>query len=123
MHALVVDDSRAVRRIIARTLTDLGFSVDEAGDGRQGLERLAAGPEVDVALVDWNMPELDGLGFVRAVRADPGNAGLRIMVVTSEAELAHVVTALEAGADDYLMKPFTPDALADKLALFGMPGG
>jgi two-component system chemotaxis response regulator CheY len=118
-RALVVDDSRAIRRLIARTLDGLGFAVAEAADGREGLFRLdQSGAEV--VLVDWNMPEMGGLEFVRAVRADPGRAGVRLVVVTSEAELGRMVEALEAGADEYLMKPFTPAALSDKLALLGL---
>lgn len=118
-RALVVDDSRAIRRIIGRTLDGLGFAVAEAADGREGLVRLDES-DAEVVLVDWNMPEMGGLDFVRAVRADPGRAGVRLVVVTSEAELGHMVEALEAGADEYLMKPFTPEALSDKLALLGL---
>jgi two-component system chemotaxis response regulator CheY len=118
-RALVVDDSRAIRRIIGRTLDGLGFAVAEAADGREGLVRLGES-DAEVVLVDWNMPEMGGLEFVRAVRADPGRADVRLVMVTSEAELGHMVEALEAGADEYLMKPFTPGALSDKLALLGL---
>jgi len=118
-RALVVDDSRAIRRIIGRTLDALGFAVAEAADGREGLVRLDES-DAEVVLVDWNMPEMGGLEFVRAVRADPGRAEVRLLVVTSEAELGNMVEALEAGADEYLMKPFTPAALSDKLALLGL---
>lgn len=118
-RALVVDDSRAIRRIIGRTLDGLGFAVTEAVDGLDGLVRLAES-DAQVVLVDWNMPEMGGLEFIRAVRADPDRAEVRLVVVTSEAELGHMVEALEAGADEYLMKPFTPAALSDKLALLGL---
>lgn len=118
-RALVVDDSRAIRKIIGRTLHGLGFAVAEAADGREGLVRLDES-EAHVVLVDWNMPEMGGLEFLRSVRADPERAEVRLVVVTSEAELGHMVEALEAGADEYLMKPFTPAALSDKLALLGL---
>jgi len=118
-RALVVDDSRAIRKIIGRTLGGLGFAVSEAADGLEGLVRLGES-DAEVVLVDWNMPEMGGLEFVRTVRADPGRADIRLVVVTSEAELGHMVEALDAGADEYLMKPFTPAALFDKLALLGL---
>ncbi len=120
MHALVVDDSRAVRMIIGRTLSKLGFSVAEAADGVQAIARLQLDGPADVALVDWNMPRLDGLGLLRRVRDDAAHDGMRLIMVTTETEVDQMVTALEAGADEYLMKPFTPAALRDKLALLGL---
>src|SRR3954466_10214314 len=98
MHALVVDDSKAVRSLLGRMLRQVGFEVAEAANGREGLERLRRPGRTDVALVDWNMPEMDGLEFVRTVRADPSLAGLRLMMVTTENELERVAVALEAGA-------------------------
>jgi two-component system chemotaxis response regulator CheY len=120
MRALVIDDSQAIRMLIANILKRVGFEVLEAANGREALARLAAGAPVDIAFVDWNMPELDGLAFVRAVRAEPRWAGTRLMMVTTETDTAQVVRALKAGADEYLMKPFTKDALLEKLALLGI---
>ena len=118
MRALVVDDSRAIRVIVGRSLKELGFEVIEAGHGQEALERLAEASAV-IALVDWNMPIMNGLEFVKAVRADARHVGMRIMMVTTESELGNVQRALEAGADEYVMKPFTKDMLSDKLAMLG----
>ena len=97
--------------------------MEEAGDGRQALDKLAAIEVPDLALVDWNMPEMNGLDLVRAVRAEPRYAPMRVMMVTTETEIAHVTQALESGADEYVMKPFTADAIRDKLALLGFSVG
>jgi two-component system chemotaxis response regulator CheY len=123
MRALVVDDSRAMRLILSRVLRDRGFEVVEAGDGREALEALGAGARPDVLLVDWNMPVMNGLELVQAVRADAAYSGVRIVMVTTESEVTHVVQALEAGADEYLFKPFTPEAVADKLGMLGLLSG
>jgi two-component system chemotaxis response regulator CheY len=124
VQAIVVDDSRAMRMLMGRLLTDIGFEVAEAGDGCQALdslrERLAQNP-VQLALVDWNMPEMSGIELVEAVRADPAFAALRIVMVTTETELSQVTRALDAGADEYLMKPFTRDDVVGKLELLGLP--
>lgn len=120
--ALVIDDSSTVRRLLRRMLEQLGFDVRDAADGRSAVETLDADPAVDVALVDWNMPEMNGLEVIRAVRSDDAHAELRILVVTTETEVPRMVEALEAGADEYLMKPFSAAALADKLALLGVAG-
>jgi two-component system, chemotaxis family, chemotaxis protein CheY len=117
MRALVIDDSRTVRAIIGRILRDEGIEVVEAANGREGLERLRQSPGVELVLVDWNMPEMNGLEFVEAVRADRAYDPVRIMMVTTETEQGQVVRALEAGANEYLMKPFTRDVLVAKLSL------
>src|SRR5262249_35525331 len=122
MRALVIDDSRTVRMIIGQALRELGGDVVEAGNGREGLERLAEHPDIDLVLVDWHMPEMDGLDFIRAVRAQRANDHVRIMMVTTEAEGEQVARALSAGANEYLMKPFTRDVLVAKLALLDWPG-
>jgi two-component system chemotaxis response regulator CheY len=123
MHALVVDDSRAMRLILGRILREQGCEVSEAADGREALSVLASCPRPDVALVDWNMPVMNGLELVLALRADPSYQGMRVVMVTTESETTSVVQALEAGADEYLFKPFTGDAVLDKLALLGLPTG
>lgn len=120
VRALVVDDSRAMRAILRHFLEQLGFEVFEAGHGKEGLERLTQLGEFDLAMVDWNMPEMNGLDFVRAVRAEGGNTDLRLMMVTTETELDRVSEALEAGANEYVMKPFTKAVLAEKLVILGM---
>jgi len=123
MRALVVDDSRAMRRIVARILTDLGFEVVEAGDGQQGLDALADGALPQLACVDWNMPVMDGLTFITRVRAVPEWRDITLMMVTTESEHAQIVRALAAGAHEYLIKPFTAQAMSEKLELLGLVPG
>ncbi|MCW5892480.1 MAG: response regulator [bacterium] len=120
MRALVVDDSQAMRMIIRRILREQGFETVEAEHGRAALSALADAGPVDLALVDWNMPEMNGLEFVEAVRADARYGGMVIMMVTTEIESAQVLRALDAGANEYLMKPFTKPAFVEKLALLGL---
>lgn len=120
MHALVIDDSRAIRLILARMLRDLGFDVDEATNGREGLARLEDGKTPDLVLVDWNMPEMSGIDFVTAARKPPYSSTARLMMVTTETEVPQMVRALEAGADEYVMKPFTREAIVEKLQLLGL---
>ena len=119
MRALVIDDSTTIRKILGRILSKLGFEITEASNGCEGLERLRASTDIGIALVDWNMPEMDGLTFVRTVRADQTYNSVRLMMVTTEAELSRVAMALEAGADEYVMKPFTEEVLREKLELLG----
>lgn len=121
MLAMVIDDSRAMRLILRRIATQLGFEVCEAGNGKEALEYLAAATELPTfALVDWNMPEMNGLEFVTAVRADQRLRGMTLMMVTTESEHSQIVRALAAGAHEYVIKPFTPDAIEEKLALLGL---
>lgn len=120
MKALVIDDSRTMRRIISGILTPLGFDTVEAADGQEALEALEGGLAVDLACIDWNMPNLDGLGFVTAVRQDGRWRDVTLMMVTTESEHDQIVRALAAGAHEYLIKPFTPDAIRDKLQLLGL---
>lgn len=123
MRALIVDDSRAMRMILRRMLAGAGFEVHEAENGRVGLDQFSQVGPIDLALVDWNMPEMNGLELVQAVRSEPDYAGTRIVMVSTESDTTHLQRALEAGADDYVMKPFTADAVQDKLALLGLDGG
>ena len=122
MKALVVDDSRAARSIVRRILDELGCDVTEAGDGRDAIERLRAAGTPDVVLVDWNMPEMNGVEFIRQVRANPDWRGLRVVMVTTEVERPHIALAMAAGADEYVMKPFTRDILLGKLQAIGVAG-
>jgi len=119
MHALVVDDSNTIRIILTAYLKKLGFDVTVAINGREALDRLHAMARADIVLVDWNMPEMDGLSFVRAVRAKDEYASLPLMMVTTNVELNNVAEALDAGANEYMMKPFTMDILRAKLELLG----
>ena len=119
MKALVIDDSRAMRRIVSRLLQDLGYTTEEAGDGQQALDLLAE-DSFDLACIDWNMPVMDGLSFVYAVRERREWRGMTLMMVTTESEHDQIVRALAAGAHEYLIKPFTPDALKAKLDLLGL---
>lgn len=120
MRAMVIDDSRAMRAILRKQLGAIGFDVvAEAGHGLDGLARLREGAAPDLALVDWNMPEMNGLDFVVAVRAERAWDAMRVVMVTTETEFEHIAGALAAGANEYLMKPFTVDALREKLALLG----
>lgn len=119
-HALIIDDSRAMRAILKRIMTKNGFRTCEAGNGREGLERLAEHDDIAIALVDWNMPEMNGYEFVKAVRADKNRHDLWLMMVTTETEMSRVVKAMAAGANEYVMKPFTDDVIEDKLRLLGL---
>ena len=120
MRALVVDDSKAMRMIVGRTLKGLGFEVVEACHGRDALERMQESGAFEVALVDWNMPEMNGYEFICAVRADEANSGMQLVMVTTEAEMSQVVKALQAGANEYVMKPFTKEMIEEKLQLLGL---
>ncbi len=120
MLALVIDDSRAMRAILRANLKQFGFEIVEAANGREGLERVADRGPFDFALVDWNMPVMNGLEFVTAVRGDSTRAGMKIIMVTTEVEMSQVERALTAGADEYVMKPFTSEILHDKLCMLGL---
>ncbi len=119
LRALVIDDSRAMRALLARILGEFGFAVAEAGNGREGLEHLSAHGVPDIVLVDWNMPEMSGIEFVQAVRAVREYETVRLIMVTTETEMTRVVKALGAGLDAYVMKPFTKEALAEQLQRIG----
>jgi two-component system chemotaxis response regulator CheY len=117
MRALVIDDARTIRAIITQILQELGIEVVQAANGLEGLARLRDQPGVDLVLVDWNMPEMNGLEFIQAVRTRREYDSVRIMMVTTETEQDQVVRALAAGANEYVMKPFTREILVAKLSL------
>jgi len=119
MKALVIDDSRTVRLILGGILRELGMEVLEAGNGVEALAQARQHPDIEVMLVDWNMPEMNGIDFVRAVRAEPAFSSVPILMVTSEAQGTQVAQALQAGANEYLMKPFNKDVLMTKLQVLG----
>ena len=121
MYALIIDDSRAMRRILRQIVEPLGFQILEAGDGQEGLERLEQyHPDIELTLVDWNMPVMNGLEFVKAVRADDQYQQMKIAMVTTETEPAQMARALMAGVDEFVMKPFTSEILIEKLKLIGV---
>ncbi len=120
MRALVVDDSRSMRTIILKQLKELGFEVHEAENGQEAMSRLHEVKNIHLVLLNWNMPEMDGLEVLSLIRAEPAYKEVRVMMVTTESEMSRVATALEAGASEYLMKPFDREALLEKLILLGM---
>ena len=120
MRALVIDDSRAIRVILGQILKALKFEVHNAEHGLEALEKLKETGPLDLALIDWNMPEMNGYEFVCAVRKDDQYKGMRLMMVTTETEMEQVVKALEAGADEYVMKPFTKEMIVEKLTIMGL---
>jgi len=122
MRVLVIDDSRAMRAILSKIMSELGFDVVTAADGREGLDRLGEDDGIGVALVDWNLPGMNGCEFVQAVRKDSAWDDVRLIMVTTETERENVRLAMDAGADEYVMKPFTRDVLLEKLAFLGLPG-
>lgn len=112
---LVVDDFPTMRRIIRNLLKDLGFeNVDEAEDGAQGLEKLR-NSSFDLVVSDWNMPNMDGLEMLKAIRQDPGLSKLPVLMVTAEAKKENIIAAAQAGANGYVVKPFTAATLEEKL--------
>ena len=117
MRALVIDDSRATRSIIREILKGFGFDVLEAADGQEALDRLREVGRVDLALVDWNMPVMNGLEFVQAVRAESAYDAMPLMMVTTETGMPNMILALANGANEYVMKPFTRDVLREKIEL------
>jgi two-component system chemotaxis response regulator CheY len=107
--------------MLRRIMVEHGFEVYEAADGQEALDALDSGVDLpDVALVDWNMPVMDGLQFVSAVRNNPDLRRITLVMVTTESEQSQIVRALAAGAHEYMIKPFTADALVDKLAFLGL---
>jgi two-component system, chemotaxis family, chemotaxis protein CheY len=119
MRALIVDDSRFVRGYLRGLLEEKGIECEEAADGRAGLDRLHGDGTFDLALLDWNMPVMNGLEMLKHLRAQ-GYSGVKVLMVTTEAENEYILRALEAGADEYLMKPFDHEALKEKLAMLGL---
>jgi two-component system chemotaxis response regulator CheY len=109
-----------MRHILRKIVEPMGFQIAEAGNGLEGLERLNEIPNMELVLVDWNMPEMNGFEFVKAVRANPAYTGMKLVMVTTETEPSKMARALMAGVDEFLMKPFTSEMLLDKLQLIGV---
>ena len=118
--AIVVDDSRAIRMVVGRTLRGLGYEVREAGNGAEALAVLSSGAPPDLVMADWNMPVMDGLELLRRIRASAEFSGVPVIMVTTEAEVDQMTVALAAGATEYIMKPFTAEILAEKLQIAGL---
>ena len=124
MRAMIIDDSRAMRSILRRIVSGLEFETSEAEHGQAALDQMRAGVVPDVCLVDWNMPVMNGYTFITEVRANPAWRDVTLMMVTTESEQRNIVRALAAGAHEYVIKPFTPDAIVEKLSLLGLvPAG
>ena len=121
MRVLIVDDSRFVRDYLRSLLEEMGMECEEAANGHAGLSHLHESKPFDLALVDWNMPVMGGLDMLKNMRAE-GYSDVKVMMVTTEAEDDFIIRSLDAGADEYLMKPFDGEALAEKLAMLGFAG-
>ena len=116
---LIVDDSRVVRKVARRILEDLHFAIEEAADGKLALDAcLRKMP--DVVLLDWNMPVMNGIDFLRQLRRAPGGGAPVVVFCTTENDLQHIQEAIGAGANEYIMKPFDSDILAAKFAQVGL---
>ena len=121
MKILLVDDSNSMRRIQKKLLAQLGETdIVEAADGVLALKELQTVGQVDLILTDWNMPNMDGISFVREVRANDDWKAIPIIMVTTEGEKSRILEAAQAGVNNYLTKPFTPDLLAKKIAAVTM---
>jgi two-component system, chemotaxis family, chemotaxis protein CheY len=119
--ALIVDDSKAIRMILGRILRELGYEVCEAVDGKDALKVIESEKAaVQLVLADWNMPEMNGLDLIKHLRQNPELTSLKVIMVTTETEVDHIVSALEAGANEYVMKPFTKDIIRGKLEMVGI---
>ena len=118
-NCLVVDDSRVVRKVARRILEANGFTVAEAGDGQQALDACRAGLP-DCVLLDWNMPVMDGITFLRALRGEFGPANPPVIFCTTENDMAHIEMAIASGAQEYIMKPFDEEILVGKLGQVGL---
>ncbi len=116
---LVVDDSKVIRKVARHILETLNFNVTEAGDGREALDScLQSAP--DVILLDWNMPVMSGMDFLRALRESKVSHRPKVVFCTTENGMAYIRAAIEAGADEYVMKPFDRETLESKLQIVGM---
>ena len=116
---LVVDDSKVIRKVARHILETLNFSVDEAEDGRQALSRCEQ-QMPDVVLLDWNMPVMSGMEFLRTLRQQDFEVQPKVVFCTTENDSAHIRAAIEAGADEYVMKPFDRETLESKLQIVGV---
>lgn len=115
MKILVVDDMSSMRRIIKNTLKQLGYpNTDEAEDGDQALDKVRSAP-FDLVVSDWNMPNMNGLDLLKAIRQDPKLSALPVLMVTTEAEMENILEAIRSGVNSYILKPFTPETMKEKI--------
>lgn len=119
VSCLVVDDSKVVRKLERRIMEELGFTVSEAEDGSFALTH-CQGEKPDLILLDWHMPNMDGLAFLKALRALPGGGTPKVIFCTTESEMSHIMEAMSSGADEYVMKPFDAEIIRGKLLQIGM---
>ena len=119
-RALIVDDSRVARAMIAHALGGI-YDVTQAGSAESGLEALTNSEPFQLLVVDWNMPGMSGVEFVRQLRTSGAYPDLKILMITTEVDAEAVITAMDAGVDEYLMKPFIREAVLEKLALLDLP--
>lgn len=118
-QCLVVDDSRVIRKVARRILEDLAFEIEEAADGQEALNHCRKGMP-DAILLDWNMPVMNGIDFLRALRAEPGGDRPVVVFCTTENDLDHITEAMQSGANEYVMKPFDGDIIQSKFAEVGL---
>lgn len=116
---LVVDDSKVIRKVARRILEELAFETEEAVDGRDALD-VCGRNMPDVVLLDWNMPVMDGLSFLKALRAQEGVEQPTVIFCTTENDMSHIRMAIEAGADEYIMKPFDREIIEAKFSQVGL---
>ena len=122
MRVLVVDDSSIIRRVVDQILEVLGHEAVPAADGADALETLRSTQGIELILLDWNMPEMSGIDFLRTIKADPELKEIPVIMLTTESERRKMIEAIEAGAKHYLTKPFQPETLATKiLQCVGIP--
>jgi two-component system chemotaxis response regulator CheY len=119
-HALIVDDSSTIRTILASQLEQLGFETVGVGTGEEALSVLRQGYLPALIVTDWNMPIMSGLELVAAIRSEPKLNEIKILMVTSQSSLDQIAAALDAGADEYLFKPFDEEMLRQKLEIMGL---
>ena len=120
MLALVIDDSRTIRIIIGKILRELGMEVLEAGNGLEALQQMSRHPDIELLLLDWNMPVMDGYDFLRNLRRMPGGDKPKVVFCTTENDVAHIARALHAGANEYIMKPFDKEIVEAKFQQVGL---
>ncbi len=119
VSCLVVDDSKVVRKLERRIMESLGFTVDEAEDGQTALDFLTA-TKPDLVLLDWHMPNLDGLETLKQLRAMPDGSNPKVIFCTTESDVSRIMEAISHGADEYVMKPFDADIIKGKLQQIGI---